>query len=201
MLSLTKELEHSFEYKGQHYELDLSFDNVLRWYELLEDDGIDDYGKVSMAFEMFYNACALDSDLLVTGVDAIADYIHQEPYGHYEDNTGVGTSDPIRYYSYSQDADAIYSSFVEQYGIDLIEQQGKLHWDKFKALMAGLNDKTYFRRILSIRMRDTQGMEGQEVANMMELKQYYELDDNRSVEVQDTAMNDIFSALKNEATR
>jgi hypothetical protein len=50
-------------------------------------------------------------------------------------------------------------------------------------------------------MRDTQGMEGQEVANMMELKQYYELDDNRSVEVQDTAMNDIFSALKNEATR
>ena len=67
--------------------------------------------------------------------------------------------------------------------------------------MAGLNDKTYFRRILSIRMRDTQGMEGQEVANMMELKQYYELDDNRSVEVQDTAMNDIFSALKNEATR
>ena len=74
------------------------------------------------------------------------------------------------------------------------------HWDKFKALMAGLNDKTYFRRILSIRMRDTQGMEGQEVANMMELKQYYELDDNRSVEVQDTAMNDIFSALKNEAT-
>ena len=200
MLSLTKELEHSFEYKGQHYELDLSFDNVLRWYELLEDDGIDDYGKVAMAFEMFYSACALDSELLVAGVDSIADYIHQEPYGHYEDNTGVSTSDPIRYYSYSQDADAIYSSFVEQYSIDLIQQQGKLHWDKFKALMAGLNDKTYFRRILSIRMRDTKGMEGQEVADMMELKQYYELDDNRSVEVQDTAMNDIFSALKNEAT-
>ncbi|MFZ2381667.1 Gp15 family bacteriophage protein, partial [Leuconostoc falkenbergense] len=111
----------------------MSFDNVLRWYELLEDDEIDDYGKVSMAFEMFCSACALDSELLVTGVDSIADYIHQEPYGHYDDNIGVGTSDPIRYYSYSQDADAIYSSFVEQYGIDLIQQQGKLHWDKFKA--------------------------------------------------------------------
>ena len=40
---------------------------------------------------------------------------------------------------------------MQAYGIDLIEQQGKLHWRKFKALLSGLPENTQFKRIVSVR--------------------------------------------------
>src|SRR5699024_9851159 len=54
-------------------------------------------------------------------------------------------------YSLKEDAEYIYASFMSDYGIDLIEQQGKLHWYKFKALLGGLTDGSKFVKVLEIR--------------------------------------------------
>ena len=39
---------------------------------------------------------------------------------------------------FEEDGDYIYASFMQEYGIDLINQQGKLPWRKFLWLFNGL---------------------------------------------------------------
>lgn len=51
---------------------------------------------------------------------------------------------------YELDADLIYSAFLGQYGIDLIDVE-YLHWHKFLALLAGLSDDTRLREIMGYR--------------------------------------------------
>ncbi|XRJ96321.1 Gp15 family bacteriophage protein [Latilactobacillus sakei] len=201
MLTLTHRLENSFDYKGSDHSLDLSFDNVLRWYELMEDDELENVEKIEIAFEMFFNACPINGQFMLEAVDSISKFIRVNPYGNYDETDVVDTNDPIRYYSYTQDAEAIYASFLDQYNIDLIEQQGKLHWDKFKALLNGLSDSTYFKRIISIRTRPLKGLEGEELTALQEAQSFYQLDVNRSVGGQESQINDMFAALKTIAIK
>lgn len=51
---------------------------------------------------------------------------------------------------YELDADLIYSAFLGQYGIDLVDIE-YLHWHKFLALLSGVNDNTRLREIMGYR--------------------------------------------------
>lgn len=51
---------------------------------------------------------------------------------------------------YMLDADYIYSAFMSQYGIDLLEVK-ELHWHKFLALFKGLKDDEMICKIMSYR--------------------------------------------------
>lgn len=84
---------------------------------------------------------------------------------------------------------------MEQYGIDLVEEQGKLHWDKFKALLDGLGPETQFRQIVSIRQRKADELEGEELAQLMEQQQYYRLTDGASVDAQTQRTDAMLDAL------
>jgi hypothetical protein len=60
-----------------------------------------------------------------------------------------GRSDVI-VIDYEIDADLIYSAFLGQYGIDLVDVE-HLHWHKFLALLAGVNDSTKLREVMGYR--------------------------------------------------
>lgn len=51
---------------------------------------------------------------------------------------------------YELDADLIYSAFLGQYGIDLVDVE-YLHWHKFLALLSGINDSTRLREVMGYR--------------------------------------------------
>lgn len=51
---------------------------------------------------------------------------------------------------YELDADLIYSAFLGQYGIDLVDIE-ELHWHKFLALIGGLNESTRLREVMGYR--------------------------------------------------
>lgn len=197
MLSLTHSLENSFIDNGVEHKLNLNFDAVLRWYELMEDDELNSIDKVNIAYEIFTGNEPTDTEQAVKLVEQVAKYVSNASYRtNNAGDSSQGAMTPFKYYSYTQDAGAIYASFKEQYGIDLVDQQGKLHWDKFKALFDGLSDKTYFKRIIDIRTRSTDGLEGKELASLVEAQDYYQLDENRSVESKTSQMNGIFNTLK-----
>lgn len=61
----------------------------------------------------------------------------------------IGNSDVI-VLDYVIDADLIYSAFLGQYGIDLVDIE-ELHWHKFLALLGGLNDSTKLREVMGYR--------------------------------------------------
>lgn len=201
MLRLTDDLRRGFKIGDTIYKVDLAYDNVLRFYELLDDDHFSAIEKAQTAFEMFFGfAPGSDDDEYVAGAfEGIAKYLSEDPY----EDTNADATDlagnefiPTKYYSFSQDAGAIYASFREQYGINLIEEQGKLQWDEFKALFAGLGPKTYFQRIVAIRQADPNDYEGKEQVELLEAQNRYALADNHSEEAVQAQLAGFADALK-----
>jgi hypothetical protein len=65
------------------------------------------------------------------------------------------------------------------YGLDLIEQQGKLDWRKFIALFQGLSERTKIREIMAIRARKIPKYtkyNADEIRSLQEAKAFYALD-------------------------
>lgn len=79
---------------------------------------------------------------------------------------------------FQEDGEYIYASFLQDYGIDLIERQGKLSWRKFVALFDGLSDKTKIRTVMRIRgidLPEPNGRNQKQIQELLELKAYYAL--------------------------
>lgn len=75
-------------------------------------------------------------------------FVFSRPQNELPRSTG-GSSDVI-VLDYELDADLIYSAFLGQYGIDLIDVE-ELHWYKFLALLGGLNESTKLREVMGYR--------------------------------------------------
>ena len=86
-------------------------------------------------------------------------------------------------YSFSLDGDYIYSAFLGQYGIDLIDIE-ELHWHKFLAMFRGLNDSTMMAHIMSYRgyIKETR----KDFDRYEELRQMWEIEPQMSQEEKDS---------------
>ncbi len=54
---------------------------------------------------------------------------------------------------FRQDWPYIQAAFLQQYGIDIDRQRGRMSWARFVALLGGLTDATQFIRIVQLRAR------------------------------------------------
>lgn len=97
---------------------------------------------------------------------------------------------PRAKYDFILDADYIFASFFEVYGIDLCEQ--RMHWHKFLALFRSLPEGCFFSKVLSYRSCDLSKLKGEERRYYSEMKEYYALPDNRSREEKDA---EIYASL------
>lgn len=79
---------------------------------------------------------------------------------------------------FEEDGEYIYSSFLLDYGIDLIDMQGILPWKKFIALFQGLSEHTKIREVMRIRGMEIpkyNGKNAKQIQEIQELKSYYAL--------------------------
>lgn len=207
MISLTNGLEHSIVIGNRIVEVDFTFNVVLKWYELLEDDSINDIEKTLIGFKMFIGETSeYDEQQVVEAMQSISDYLSQSAYGNFDDEEiepafGVDPEPPTKYYSYTKDAEAIYASFLFDYNIDLVDLQGVMHWDKFKALFNNLSEKSPFQRIVNIRQTDPNEYKDDPKAmqKIIEAQEFYRLEDEQNVQALDMQMSSIFDMLKNQA--
>lgn len=203
MISLTRPLAWAWRCNGKDYRVNLAFDNVLRWYDLLDHKDITDERKGVIGWHMFVNADDVGPVDRLRALEWINDYISQRPYRDLDDDDNTATDagqEPEKFYSYTQDAGAIWSSIRAYYGIDLQDELGKLHWHKFCALLDGLPSTSYFMRIIDIRSRPRTGLEGEELTNLVNLQERYMLDEYRSVKRQSEAL-DFFKAWASQAQK
>ena len=210
MISLTNGLEHEVVVGNQIVEVNLTYDNVLKWYELLEDGDIDDVSKTFIGFEMFINnndnIDNYTEEQVVTAMQSISSYLSQSAYGNFDDEEidpefEVEPEPPTKYYSYTKDAEAIYASFLFDYNIDLVDAQGVMHWDKFKALFNNLSENSPFQRIVNIRQTDPNEYKDDPKAmqKIIEAQEFYRLEDEQNVQALDMQMSSMFDMLKNQA--
>lgn len=184
MLSLYYKLGNTVAIRGVNYAVNLSFDNVLKLIDMLNDDEIEEKYKVILGINMMLGVSFLFpfeewyeifNDIfqifIVKNNDQVVETDRQGnpmPSKYKEDKE--------KSYSLKHDADYIFSSFYQAYKIDLIEQQGKLHWDKFNALLSGLPSNTKFKEVLEIRTWEpSKGCSKDEKKRMKELQKVYAL--------------------------
>lgn len=211
MISLTQPLAWYWQCKGKKYRVNLAFDNVLRWFELLDREDKTDAQKGVIGWHMFVNAEDVGPADRLRALEWINQYIGEQPYHDSSDDETasengqeatavVNSGAPEEYFSYTQDAPAIWSSVRAFYGVDLEDELGKLHWHKFRAMLDGLPSSSYFMRIIDIRQRSRQGLDGKELANLVELQNYYVLDKYRNAKHSSDAA-DFFAAWASSAVK
>lgn len=139
---IRQKLPSTVEVGGNLYQVNPSFDCVLKVLALLNDSLFPVETRIKRSLEMFY----IDKvELNQSFVDAMLDFISDGEKG----GKGKGTID------FEKDCNFIFSHFYRLYGIDLSED--KIHWYKFKALIADLGKDTFLQTkvdLLSTKVSD-----------------------------------------------
>lgn len=171
---LTEPLTNTFKFKGKEIKLDLSFDIILDIQSLFKEE-IEDYEKINIAIEMLV---VNNKKLHLSNQEKIELFKYiQENFINI--NKKKVKKEEKKILDFEADGEYIYSSFFMDYGIDLLEMQGKLDWRKFIALFQGLSEKTKIKEVMKIRAMKvpTPNKDNQEyIKNLMELKAFYSLD-------------------------
>src|SRR5690625_582214 len=186
-MNLAYPLADTVEINGKTYELDMSFNNILILFDLLQDKTIDDVTKVKKGLFLL-----IDDELEEYDIEERAKIfveIFKNAVGESKEKQLVDldgnpmpdiSEDDKKAFDLAQDAEYIYASFMHTYQIDLFEQQGKLHWKKFKALLNGLSEDSIFSRVVGIRTAELprgKGMQ-KERERLRKLKQKFALEED-----------------------
>src|SRR5690625_3503538 len=184
-MNLAYPITDTAEIDGVTYELDMSFDNILRLFDLIRDESVDDISKIETGLLMLINDDLEQYDI-ETKAQIFIDLFKSAIGADEEEHQAVDiagnpmpkmTDEDESAHDLVQDANYIYASFMHTYKIDLFEQQGIMHWKKFKALLNGLGEDTIFSRIVGIRTAELPTGKGtsKERERLRKLKRKYAL--------------------------
>lgn len=193
MLDLSRKLTDELVLDEDVYPMNISFNKVLKVIELVNDEDVEELYKPYLALQIFTD---VDFTQALTPEQATAIFkmifeehirvIPAKDTAPVLDLAGNPIKSKIRSKSQSEgtkrlfslkyDAEYIYSSFLQAYGIDLIDAQNSLHWKKFNALLNGLPSDTKFAEVLKIRSYKPQkGDSKRYKESMRKLKKEYAL--------------------------
>ena len=175
MLDLSRKLTDELVLGDDVYPMNIAFNKVLKVVELINDDDIDELYTPKQAtaiFKMIFeeHIRIIPAKDTAPVLDLAGNPIKSKIRSKSQSEDGE------RLFSLKYDAEYIYSSFLQAYGIDLIDAQNSLHWKKFNALLNGLPSDTKFAEVLKIRSYKPQkGDSNKYKESMKELKKEYAL--------------------------
>lgn len=153
-----------------------AFDIVLEVQRLYREENLTDTEKMDQALKMLvknkWNLCLLkpaEKAGLMSEIVRVFISVKKRP---------ASKGSPFPIVDFEEDGDYIYASFMQEYRIDLIDEQGKLPWKKFLYLFNGLSADTKIKQIMRIRdmeLPEYNGKNRKQRQEIMELKSYYAL--------------------------
>ena len=188
-MKLNDRLLNAYEYDGTEYRIDMAFDNILDIFDVLADDDLNDFDKANLGLLYLFDGEHLDperatiapEDAVETWNDIFDNYISvadKEVVDYDLQGNPMPKKATKKLIDIEKDAEFIYSSFRQAYRIDLFDEQGKMHWHKFQALLNGLPENTIFKRIIQIRAWEPSKHESKEYKkSMSELQEIYSLEE------------------------
>lgn len=151
---------------GREYSVDADFRTVLRCIRVCTDPDVEPKDALYMLMMWFYGGAIVPN--------AMELFVRFITTGDSDD------ADPAKM-DFEQDADAIYSSFMMDYGIDLLDIEF-LHWYKFQALLGGLSEKTALQGRIQLRELDTSHLKGKDKLKAEKAKRRVQLIERISAE-------------------
>lgn len=164
MLDLSRKLTDKLVIDDKEYPLDLSFNNVLKLFEMWRDEDVPEFVRPHFGIRILtgetlegftveemsevFNEVFEEHISLSTVED---NHVEYDLAGNPMKTTASNGKQEQAPYDIRFDGDYIYASFLQAYGIDLFDVQGELHWKKFNALLSGLPEGTKFMEVIKIR--------------------------------------------------
>lgn len=176
MSFITERSIEKVQFKGRLYRINPAFDVVLDIQNLYKEEELSAVDKLNTALCMLGISKLLLKLLSLDDKSELLEEVYKQCV-NVKQRPEVGKQGPP-VLDFDEDAEYIYASFMSDYGIDLLEQRGKLSWRKFVYLFQGLTDKAKIKEVMKIR-----GMElpkpnrhnQKEIQNLIEAKSYYAL--------------------------
>ncbi|WP_342512251.1 Gp15 family bacteriophage protein [Sporosarcina sp. FSL K6-1522] len=180
-MRLNDALDTHFLFDEEMHNIDLSFDNVLDVFDVFGDPDLRGYEKAEIALVLLLGK-EYKGD-----TNQLWNYVYVK-FIHVEDKRPIeydrkGNPMPVQKESkksidFEKDAEYIFASFQQAYGMNLFEQQGKLQWSEFRALLSGLPSDTIMQRIIQIRLWEPSKGESSEYKQAMrEMQKIYALEE------------------------
>lgn len=191
--------DERIEFHGEVYPLDLAYDTVLNVQRMFRERLLSDSDMLIEALKIFGIDEKSISRLTWPERSELLNLIFEEKI-KTKPRPRVGKSRIL--FDFEEDGEYIYASFMQDYGIDLIEQQGKLPWRRFIALFEGLSGKAKIKEVMKYRGMELpapNGKNDKEIQELMEIKTYYALgyhEDNGK-----DGLERLFSTLEGMACR
>lgn len=177
MFLLTDVLEDKLQYRENELTIDLNFDNILRLFELFDDEDFESYEKILIALEMLVLEYELLEDLDFMDQYELYMYLMKEFLNIDLNEKNRSTEKKVM--DFKKDAELIYASFLSEYNIDLLKVHGKLHWKQFSALLSNLSDTTAFKEVIKYRtmkVPSSKDASPDYIKHIKEMKKVYSLE-------------------------
>ena len=166
-------------YGPRRYRINPAFDIVLGLRHLFSDERLESVDKISLALELlagspwsrFWIRCLPVPDKIGLFRKVDVEMLHTKKRPKLPDD-----GPPVL--DFEEDGEYIYASFVDEYGIDLVKQRGKLEWREFIALFEGLSGESKIKEVMRIRRMEVptpNGHNQKEIRRISQLKMFYAL--------------------------
>lgn len=181
-MRLNDPLVTEFEFAGESYPVDLSFDNVLDVFDVMADESLRDYERAQICLSLLLDETCSRELVIPLWNHLYETFIHTKEKQTLELDR-KGNPLPVQkenkqVIDFEKDTDYIFASFQQAYNINLYQEQGKLHWYEFKALLNGLPSDTMMQRIIQIRLWEPSPGDSLDTKQAMrELQKTYALDE------------------------
>lgn len=185
-------LPSKVEIEGNDYAINTDFRYGILFELLMQDDDLLDDEKMYNAINLYYPSIPNNLSL---AVEKMLWFYKCGKESEIKESSNSSNQEPKgEIYSFEYDDDYIYAAFLEQYGVDL--QDDNLHWWKFRALFKSLNENVMISKIMSYRsMRIDNNMSDSEKSYYRKMKEIYKLPDGRTREEKEVDFNSSMSKM------
>lgn len=175
MTTIYSKLPSVIEFKNKKIELDLAFNNVLKFIDLQEEQAFTIGEKLHLALNLLIKDIKQISNFNTNDkIDLLNKIVNN--YIKFETKQIKGQ----KVFDIKKDSIYIYSSFIKDYNINLFEVQGKLQWFEFVSLLQGLSKETKLAQVIEIRSKKVPKptkYNKEEIAQLNKLKNIYALEE------------------------
>lgn len=176
MSFLTERPVEVIHFAGKNHRVHAAFDNILRIQNLYKEEELSAVDKLETALNILGIPKWRLKFLALNEKSKLLEQIYEQCVNVKQRPEIKHQGPPVL--DFDEDAEYIYASFLSDYGMDLINEQGKLSWRKFVYLFQGLTDKAKIKEVMRIRgmeLPKPNGHNQKEIQNLIELKSFYAL--------------------------
>ena len=158
---------------GKDVAANADFRVALKILKLYSDPNVSGLWKTKMLLEWFYPELPRD---VAGAIEALLTFMSpptedtNDPIKKYANERKSTKKSDSPTFCFEFDAKEIFSSFMQDYGIDLTET-GFMHWYKFLMLFQTLSKDCPFNRKIELRTMDIKDLKGKDRAKILKAKE------------------------------